>query len=150
MLENCLSDNYDAEGLLENVFYIERLYYSFSKNKKTKQFCLDAAKKQISAVDNEYMLNLFSGWYKKVYARVLVISCVYLKYPKSPKRQFENLCRIFRDELNDYAIPELSMAYDFYYHHNVAFLNCIQKSTKNLIPKLKNMAWDVFHIRNLY
>lgn len=119
MVENRLSDNYEADGLLENIFYIERLYYSFSKNKKTKQFCLDAAKKQISAIDNDYMLNLFSGWYKKVYVRVLVIAYVYLKSPKSPKRQFENLCRTFRDELNDYAIPELSMAYDFYYHHNV-------------------------------
>ncbi len=150
MVENRLSDNYEADGLLENIFYIERLYYSFSKNKKTKQFCLDAAKKQISAVDNDYMLNLFSGWYKKVYVRVLVIAYVYLKLPKSPKRQFENLCRTFRDELNDYAIPELSMAYDFYYYHNVAFLSCIQKNTKNLISKLKNMAWDIFHVRNLY
>ena len=150
MVENRLSDNYEADGLLENIFYIERLYYSFSKNKKTKQFCLDAAKKQISAIDNDYMLNLFSGWYKKVYVRVLVIAYVYLKSPKSPKRQFENLCRTFRDELNDYAIPELSMAYDFYYHHNVSFFNCIQKSTKNMISKLRNMSWDICHIRNLY
>ena len=150
MVENRLSDNYDSDGLLENIFYIERLYYSFFKDKKTKQFCIDAAKKQISAVDNDYMLNLFSAWYRKVYIRVLVIAYVYLKYPKSPKRQFENLCRIFHEELNDYAIPELSMAYDFYYYHNVAFLSCIQKSTKNLISKLKNMAWDIFHIRNLY
>ena len=61
MVENRLSDNYDANGLLENLFYIERLYYSFSTTKKTDGFCLEAAKKQMLAVDNEYMLNLFGG-----------------------------------------------------------------------------------------
>ena len=150
MIENRLSDNYDANGLLENLFYIERLYYSFSTTKKTDSFCLEAAKKQMSAVDNEYMLNLFGGWYKKVYVRVLIIAFVYLQYPKSPKKQFEALCHIFSNELNDYAIPELSMAYDFYYHHNVSFFNCIQKSTKNMMSKLRNMSWDICHIRNLY
>ena len=150
MVENRLSDNYDANGLLENLFYIERLYYSFSTTKKTDSFCLEAAKKQISAVDNEYMLNLFGGWYKKVYVRVLIIAFVYLQYPKSPKKQFEALCHIFSKELNDYAIPELSMAYDFYYYHNVSFFNCIQKSTKNMMSKLRNMSWDICHIRNLY
>ena len=150
MVENRLSDNYDANGLLENIFYIERLYYSFSTIKKTDSFCLEVAKKQISAVDNEYMLNLFGGWYKKVYVRVLIIAFVYLQYPKSPKKQFEALCHIFSKELNDYAIPELSMAYDFYYYHNVSFFNCIQKSTKNMMSKLRNMSWDICHIRNLY
>ena len=150
MVENRLSDNYDANGLLENIFYIERLYYSFSTIKKTDNFCLEAAKKQISAVDNEDMLNLFGGWYKKVYVRVLIIAFVYLQHPKSPKKQFEALCHIFSNELNDYAIPELSMAYDFYYHHNVSFFNCIQKNTKNMMSKLRNMSWDICHIRNLY
>ena len=150
MVENRLSNNYDANGLLENIFYIERLYYSFSTIKKTDNFCLEAAKKQISAIDNEYMLNLFGGWYKKVYVRVLIIAFVYLQYPKSPQKQFEALCHIFSNELNDYAIPELSMAYDFYYHHNVSFFNCIQKSTKNMMPKLRNISWDICHIRNLY
>ena len=75
---------------------------------------------------------------------------MYLNFSKSPSKQFQNLCRVFSEELNDYAIPELSMAYDFYYHHNIAFLSCIQKSTKNLTSKIKNMSWDIFHIRNLY
>ena len=50
MVENRLSDNYDANGLLKNIFYIERLYYSFSTIKKTDKFCLEEAKKQISTV----------------------------------------------------------------------------------------------------
>ena len=154
MVENLLSDNYEADGLLENIFYIERLYYSFSKNKKTKQFCLDAAKKQISAIDNDYMLNLFSGWYKKVYVRVLVIAYVYLKSPKSPKRQFENLCRTFRDELNDYAIPELSMAYDFYYNKVLVSFGktkeypyVVSSSTAKLDLLMKNQSLRTFFER---
>ena len=150
IVENLLSDNYDSDGLLKNVFYIERLYYGYYRNNKTDSYCLDAARKQILAFDNDYMLNLFSGLYKKVYVRMLILAYIYLKFHKRPKQQFENLCRCFSEELNDYAIPELSMAYDFYYYHNVDFLSCIQKNTKNLICKLKNMSWDIAHIRNVY
>lgn len=42
------------------------------------------------------------------------------------------------------------MAYDFNFNNSVDILSFIQKSTKDLLSKIKNVSWDIFHVRYAY
>lgn len=88
--------------------------------------------------------------YDTIYAKILILSWVHLSSNKSSSKKFSKLCSIFSTELFDYSIPELSMAYDFYFNNSVDILSFIQKSTKDLLSKIKNVSWDIFHIRYAY
>lgn len=147
VVENYLSGNYTAANLTEEINTIER-YLSINFNQKYRD---KHANQLVSELQTPELIFELKSIYNSIYARLMAIVWIRLKYIKSPvDKQFENLCEIFGNELHDYAIPELSMAYDFYNssERTAKFFKKIQLNAPDLIDKIKNMSWDLFHIRS--
>ena len=64
---------------------------------------------------------------------MLVIVWVKLHYSNQPaEKQFQKLCDIMASELNNYPLPELAMAYDYYNNsdNTASFFRKIQKNKR--------------------
>ena len=147
IVENYLSENYTVENLIKEIDAIER-FLSIGFNQKYRD---KYASQLVSMLQTPELKLELRSIYNSIYARLMAIVWVRLKYIKFPiDKQFEKLCEIFGNELHDYAIPELSMAYDFYNssERTAKFFKKIQPNAPDLIDKIKNMSWDLFHIRS--
>lgn len=147
IVENYLSENYTVPNLIKEIDTIER-YLSIDFNQRYRD---EYASQLVSVLQTPELKLELKSIYNSIYARLMAIVWVRLKYIRSPiDKQFEKLCEIFGNELHDYAIPELSIAYDFYNssERTAKFFKKIQLNTPDLVEKIKNMSWDLFHIRS--
>ncbi len=149
IIENYLSHNYDNQMLIKEIDEMEKTYYKFINHPEL--YKNSYAEQVVSFITKPQILERLDNQYKRIYARLLAIVWVRLKCQTPNKNiQYEKLCNIFSNELFDYAIPELSIAYDFYHGNSstVKFFKKIQKNRENLIEDIKNMSWDIFNLRS--
>lgn len=145
MAENYLSQNYTKEELIIEIDQIERDL----SNYKLYPYRPEYAQQLVNTLSDPNMVNPLKDTYNRIYLTMLVIVWVKLHYSNQPaEKQFQKLCDIMASELNNYPLPELAMAYDYYNNsdNTASFFRKIQKNKNNLLKNIKNMAWDLFHI----
>ncbi len=148
ILENLLSSTPNETKICDTIFYIEKYFYIHQG--LTDHECFEKAS-DIYFQLKESALTVFKSIYDSIYLNLLVICYVHLEHhKKSHETKLNILCEIFDKELFYFPIAELELAYDFYkFPNTLKFFNGIQFNTKNILSTIKNMAWDIFHLKML-
>ncbi len=148
ILENLLSTSPNEAKICDTIFYMEKYFYS--RQGLTDNECFEKARDLYLQL-KESALIIFKNIYDSVYLNILVICYIHLKHSKkSLESKLNLLCEIFDNEICNFPIAELELAYDFYKNPSaLKFFNGIQFNTKNILSIIKNMAWDIFHLKML-
>ncbi len=147
LLENKLFENINPISLDDNLRLIEqdiynhnnyyKMYYNFADYYKMQ-------KERFEKLNYTYFLNL----YREIYCQFLMLTYISLSknIPSSDKLNYyiDWLEKMFDTNIN---YPLLYIATDYFNKKEVNFFKKIQTSAKNLYQKIKNMAWDIFHLQ---
>lgn len=89
--------------------------------------------------------------YYLIYCILLKMYEINFKSQKNSKSKMMELIQCVNKELYAYAEQELFLAFLLFSKDNRvnSFFGAIQANSKNVIPKIRGMAWDLFHLRNL-
>lgn len=120
-------------GIIEKDAYV----------KKRVKEALNEINKKISDKDlNQYYL---------IYCILLKMYEINFKSNKSSKNKMLELIQCINKELYVYAENELYLAYLLFSKDKRvnSFFGAVQNNSKNVILKIRGMAWDLFHLRNL-
>ncbi|MDD4699078.1 MAG: hypothetical protein PHV07_02320 [Oscillospiraceae bacterium] len=149
-VENLLYESKEIDVVLETVFSFEKLYYN---NKKSDKYCLKSAKKILSFYNSNKtrIFYEFNDLYQKVYVTLLTIISIKLMYQKqSLELKMKRLYDFMQNELRIFLIPEINIAYKYFkLGQNFTFFGKVQKNKKDILKCIKNMSWDLFHLRFL-
>ena len=147
LIEDKLSDNYNENKVLEAIYEIEKTYYASIC--KSDEFCLEKAKEQISM--REAFLEECGRRFEPIHCMLLAICFVQLQYPKlTAKQKLEMLFSLFDIDSYELCRPMTELAYDYYKGcGGEYFFRKIQSKAKNIVKEIKNMAWDIFHLKSL-
>ena len=82
---------------------------------------------------------------------LLAICFVQLQYPKlTAKQKLEMLFSLLDIDSYELCRPMTELAYDYYKGcGGEYFFRKIQSKAKNIVKEIKNMAWDIFHLKSL-
>lgn len=147
LIEDKLSDNYNENKVLEAIYEIEKTYYASIY--KSDEFCLEKAKEQIST--GEAFLEECRHRFEPIHCMMLAICFVQLQYPKlTAKQKLEMLFSLLDIDSYELCRPMTELAYDYYKGcGGEYFFRKIQSKAKNIVKEIKNMAWDIFHLKSL-
>ncbi len=149
-MENLMFSSENIDNVLDSICTFELLYH---KNEKNKKKCMKEAKK-------------ITKWYKKmrsnnssevnrlfyhVYATILKMCYIQLKFPhRSVEKKMELLCEFMHNELCTMLQPELILSKQYFkYGQDYRFFGKVQKGRDDIVKTIKNMSWDLFHMRML-
>ncbi len=147
IVEDRLSKNYNEKMVLETLYEIEKYYYKSSN--KSDVFCLNEAKRQIDLT--EQILEIYRERFYHIYCMLLTVCFVQLKYTSlSAEQKLDLLFDLFDIDVYELYEPIITLAYDFYKGiDGKYFFRKVQITTKNVTNQIKNMAWDIFHLKCL-
>ena len=147
-IENLMFDLSRKDSVEQTLFAYEMMCGENSGNEKV---CRKQARSIVSMYvkeDIRFPLTL-KEQYKMIYLSLLKISQIQLEHSKLPLEKkismfvefiITKLCRMMQPELN------LAKVY-FSKGSSCAFFGKIHKGNKNVIEQLKNMTWDLMHLR---
>lgn len=93
-------------------------------------------------------LYLYKEIYEVEYTYLLAIVFIYLKYIKlSSNHKLEKFYEFCNNYIKAFHPCSCNLAKLFYENNALKFFRHIQKNNKNIIQDIKNMAWDLFHLR---
>lgn len=141
------------KDMLKDQLYIDNMFafetYFFGNNRKAKSYM-----KKIMKSEEEIFFGKLGDWYRRqyllIYLELLVMVDIKLNknnlslYEKE-KKYFE----FFHNKISIISETEVNLAKLFFmYGTKIGFFGKIQKGRSDIVSNLKNMAWDIFHIRN--
>lgn len=147
-IENLMFDLSRKDSVEQTLFAYEMMCGENAGNEKV---CRKQARSIVSMYvkeDLRFPLTL-KDQYKMIYLSLLKISQIQLEHSKLPLEKkismfvefiITKLCRMMQPELN------LAKVY-FSKGSSCAFFGKIHKGNKNVIEQLKNMTWDLMHLR---
>ena len=147
-IENLMFDLSRKDSVEQTLFAYEMMCGENAGNEKV---CRKQARSIVSMYvkeDLRFPLTL-KEQYKMIYLSLLKISQIQLEHSKLPLEKkismfvefiITKLCRMMQPELN------LAKVY-FSKGSSCAFFGKIHKGNKNVIEQLKNMTWDLMHLR---
>lgn len=149
-MENLLFLNSETIIVRDAICAFERLYY---KGKRSRLYCLHRANKVMRLYNkrsddiNKKMLKL----YYVLYAMLLEICYTQLAHRTySLERKMWCVCKFADENLSTMMYPELILAKRYFEQgQKCTFLGKIQKGRSDILTNIKNMAWDLFHLRML-
>lgn len=112
--------------------------------------------KRMASLINMYKdpnyINVIKSLYEKYYLVELIylMSMIYIHfkhYKLSSKNKFEKFLEFCDKDIMLFHPCAINLAKMFYENLELRFFKKIQKNNKNLIGDIKNMAWDLFHLR---
>ncbi len=147
-IENLMFDLSRKDSVEQTLFAYEMMCGENAGNEKV---CRKQARSIVSMYvkkDLRFPLTL-KEQYKMIYLSLLKISQIQLEHSKLPLEKkismfvefiITKLCRMMQPEIN------LAKVY-FSKGSNCGFFGKIHKGNKNVIEQLKNMTWDLMHLR---
>lgn len=149
-IENLFFSTRNVSEVKDSICAFERLYY---KNKMPKILCLMRANRVIKSYDkmrkNEGLRTI--RVYHLIYATLLQMCCIQLENKScSLSKKMHKLCDFMANEMCTMMQPELILAKRYFEQgQRCTFFGKIQRKNTNIIADIKNMAWDLFHLRML-
>lgn len=149
-MENLLFANKDIDSVYDTIYTFERLYY---KENESDEYCHMQTKKVINWYESMRNRNEteFIHLYKSVYISLLKMCHIQLFHTSwLIDKKMETLCEFMNSTISQMLHPELILAYNFFQKgQNYNFFGKIQKGRTDIVNSIKNMAWDLFHLRML-
>lgn len=149
-VENLAFSDENVSEVRNAIYAFERLYY---KNRAPRLCCLHRANRIIRRY-NRWRKNenfIFVKMYYLIYATLLKMCYIQLKHKtRSLKQKMIELCDFMNDELCVMMQPELILAKHYFEQgQKCTFFGKIQRNNDKILENIKNMAWDLFHLRML-
>lgn len=149
-MENLLFSNEKKEYVKECIFAFEKLYYGKTVS---DTYCRGTAESVIEMYDGLRTQNYFgfAELYHSIYVILLKVCYIQLTHTKySIDKKMNLLCAFMDKRLCRILIPELILAKRYFERGQAyTFFGKIQNGRKDKIKNIKNMAWDLFHLRML-
>ncbi|MCK9544410.1 MAG: hypothetical protein M0R03_20520, partial [Novosphingobium sp.] len=152
MNENCLFSKKLSERVLENIksFFIY-MYLGHSKYKWLAKLRAKSAVKRIIKNQEIIFNHPFNERMKKQYMLIYILLmkiCIISLDKKETRKKVTELMDFQSYHLKaiDIGLTEIAIAY-FRLKQKLSFFGKIQKGRTDLIDTVKNMAWDLFHLR---
>lgn len=149
-IENLIFSNKNVLEVRNTIYAFERLYY---KNRVPRLYCLQRANRIIRSY-NKWRKNedsILVKTYYLIYATLLKMCYIQLKHRnRSLKQKMIELCDFMNVELCVMMQSELILAkYYFEQGQKCLFFGKIQRNNEKVLDNIRNMAWDLFHLRML-
>ena len=148
VLENLLFDTSRKYSVERNIFAFEMMC---KENYKNEKLCEQRARRVVALYENkkQFITEVARDLYKMIYLSLLVICIVQLRFKKLPlEEKMFFLVNFMSSELCRIMHPELILAKHYFSKSNsCAFFGKIHVDNKEIIATIKNMAWDIMHLR---
>lgn len=149
-VENLAFSEKNVSEVRHAIYAFERLYY---KNRALRLWCLHRANRTIRRYNRWRKREdfIFVKMYYLIYAALLKMCYIQLKHKtRSLEQKMIELCDFMNEELCVMMQPELILAKRYFEQgQKCTFFGKIQKNNDNIWGNIKNMAWDLFHLRML-
>lgn len=125
--------------------------YFFNDKKEAEEYA-----GRLLVVDKRLLKDEFSDWYRRqylfYYLELLVMVDVQLNHNNLSLYQKELVfIRYFHENIHIVSDREVDLAVLFFkYGTKIKFFGKIQKGRNDIVENLRNMAWDIFHLRNTF
>ncbi len=147
-LENLMFDSNNKDSVNQTLLAFEMLC---SENRGNEKACKKRVKSILSLYDKiNHQVSFFpKNLYNEVYLSLLKMCQIQLKHPKSSlDKKLNKFINFMNTELCRILQPELNLAKLYFSTGNsCGFFGKIQVGNKNIITHLRNMTWDLFHLR---
>lgn len=150
--ENCLLQGKVDELHVENIynffFYLNKFHHKnnwIAKRKSRKSTNLIVKNQEL--LFNSPLSERFKHQFKIIYSTMLKISLLNLK-KSDKKNKIINLLDFMADDIKamDICLLEISATY-FLKKQKLSFFGKVQKGNTKILETIKNLSWDIFHLR---
>lgn len=148
VMENLLFSDQNEDEVMETLISFEKV---FSKNKKSDYFCRKEAQKHINLYKKHHFdkINEIVRLYYAIYA--IILKSVIIQFENAKRtidKKMGMLCDFIDSELCCLMIPEIIVAKRYFEKgQNYSFFGKVQKNRNDILKVLKNMTWDLMHLR---
>lgn len=150
--ENCLFAGKIEELHKENIYnffyYLNKFHHKFDfvAKKKSKESTELLVKNQ-EMLFNSPIADRFKHQFKIIYSTMLKIALLNLKSNDKKGKILELLDFMANDiKAMDICLLEISAVY-FLKKQSLSFFGKIQKGNISIVETIKNLSWDIFHVR---
>lgn len=146
--ENLLFGMERKDSVVQSIYAFEMMC---KENGKSQAVCRRNTQSIISMYENknnEYFIFL-KRLYQLIYITLLKICSIQLGYTQSSlDDKMKILVDFMSSKMHRMLHPELNLARIYFDKgHTCGFFGGIYKKDKDIIKTIKNMAWDIFHLR---
>lgn len=148
-LENMVLHHVNEDVVLDSIFTFEKMFY---KDTKSEKECYRYSENLIKNYKEktEIYKDMFYSVFLLIYACLLKMVLIQFSIKETTEKKMEVFCDFLQNDLSRMAYPELILAKRYFEKgQSCQFFGKIQKGRKDIFASLKNMACDLFHLRNL-
>ena len=147
-IENLMFDLSRKDSVERTLFAYEMLVGENAGNEKV---CWEQARAIVSMYEKEEFEFSFEikEQYKMIYLSLLKMSQIQLEHQKeSVEKKLKIFVEFITTKLYRMMQPEINLAKVYFSKgSNCGFFGIIHKGNKNVLEQLKNMTWDLMHLR---
>lgn len=147
LMENLLLSNRNEESVKDTLLSFEALFYNAKRPIRNKIYIMKTLRNFKKMRKNfEY-----KRMYYLLYIILMKMSYIQLRHNKKTLEEKMNMmCRYMKEELRTILIAELILAKKYFERgQSFNFFGKVQRGRVDLLETLKNMAWDLYHLRLL-
>lgn len=147
LMENLLMSNKNEESVKDTLLSFEALFYNGKRPIRNKMYVMKTLRKfQRIRKNFEY-----KRMYYLLYLILMKMSYIQLRHnKKTVEEKMDMMCRYMKEELRTILIAELILAKKYFERgQSFNFFGKVQRGRVDLLETLKNMAWDLYHLRLL-
>ncbi|MDY0139259.1 MAG: hypothetical protein RBR50_06145 [Candidatus Izemoplasmatales bacterium] len=150
--ENCLFkgiiDTHEQETIYNFFYYLNKFHHrwSFVAKRESKKSTKMIIKNQVMLL-NSPLADFFKQQYKIIYCTMLKIALLNLSNLNKKNKVIE-LIDFMANEIKamEICLLEIAAVY-FVKKQNLTFFGKLQKGKKDIVDVIKNLSWDIFHLR---
>lgn len=147
LMENLLLSDKNEKNVKETLFSFEALFYNGKRPIRNKIYVMKTLRNFRRMRKNFECKRM----YYLLYIILMKMSYIQLRYnKKTVEEKMDMMCRYMKEELRTILIAELILAKKYFEKgQKFNFFGKVQKGRTDLSEILKNMAWDLYHLRLL-
>lgn len=145
--ENLLLSNKNEESVKDTLLSFEVLFYNGKRPLRNKMY-VRRMLRNLESLRKDFDKKRV---YYSLYRILMKMSYIQFRYSKkSLEEKMTMMCCFMKEEIGLMLFAELIVAKKYFERgQNFKFFGKIQKGRGDLLESLKNMAWDLFHLRFL-